>query len=76
MAKRELNCDNAERTRANWQIHRFRDCVAVYLANGETRYLTPRAARAIARELNGCARDIEARTFSDSQFGTKHGQTA
>lgn len=53
------------------QIHRFREKVAIALpGKGGTVYLTPKEARAIARALNGCARDIGARRFTESQFST------
>lgn len=52
------------------QIHRFREKVAVYLANGETVYLSPKEAKAIAKALNGAARDIKNNTFVQSDFST------
>lgn len=51
------------------RVHRFRDLVAVSVADGSTAYLTPKAARQLARALNGCARSIKADRFTDSAFG-------
>lgn len=31
------------------QIHRFGDCVAMFLSKGETVYMTPKDAQAIAK---------------------------
>lgn len=55
---------------AQAQVHRFREKVAVYLANGSTVYLTPKEAKAIAKAMNACTRDIKANSFTDSQFHT------
>lgn len=55
---------------AHAQIHRFREKVAIYLANGSTVYLTPSEAKAVAKALNACAKDIKARGFGDSEFHT------
>lgn len=53
------------------QVHRFREKVAIHLpGKGETVYLTQKEARAIARALTSCARDIGARKFTESQFTT------
>lgn len=52
------------------QVHRFGDCVAMYLSNGETVYMTPKDARAIAKSLNACARDIKAAKYVDGTFKT------
>jgi hypothetical protein len=54
------------------QIHRFREKVAIYLANGATVYLSPKEAKEIAKALNGAVRDIKANSFSNSQFSTVH----
>lgn len=51
-------------------VHRFRDLVAVRTGTGETVYLTPKAARQLARALNGAARSITGLKFSESHFGT------
>lgn len=52
------------------QVHRFGDCVAVYVGDGSTVYLTPSDARKLAKALNACAKDVKANTFSDSLFAT------
>lgn len=52
------------------RVHRFRDLVAVSVGDGSTTYLTPKAARQLARALNGCARSIKADRFTDSAFGS------
>ena len=52
------------------QVHRFRDTVAGYLGTGETIYLTPKEARALAKALNACARSIEKESFVNSTFKT------
>lgn len=52
------------------RVHRFRDLVAVSVGDGSTTYLTPKAARQLARALNGCARSIKAWRFVDSSFGS------
>lgn len=55
---------------AQAQVHRFREKVAIYLANGATVYLSPKEAKAIAKALNGAARDIKDNSFTNSQFST------
>jgi hypothetical protein len=57
---------------AQAQIHRFREKVAIYLANGATVYLTPKEARQIAKALLDGARDIKNNSFSQSEFSTVH----
>lgn len=57
---------------AQAQIHRFREKVAIYLANGSTVYLSPKEAKEIAKALNACTRDIKANSFANSQFHTTH----
>jgi hypothetical protein len=52
------------------QVHRFGDSVAIYIGTGETVYLSEKTARDIARSLNACARDIQARKFTQSKFST------
>lgn len=53
------------------QVHRFRDCVAVYVGTGETVYLSRRHALALARALRACAVDIAKNpSFAQSKFGT------
>jgi hypothetical protein len=52
------------------RVHRFRDLVAVSVGDGSTAYLTPKAARQLARALNACVRSIKADRFVDSAFGT------
>lgn len=55
---------------AQAQIHRFREKVAIYLANGATVYLSPKEAKEIAKALNAAVRDIKDNSFVDSQFST------
>jgi hypothetical protein len=51
--------------------YRFCDRVAVHLnGKGETRYLTAKDARALARQINRCARSIKSETVSNSTSGT------
>lgn len=52
------------------RVHRFRDLVAVSVGDGSTTYLTPKAARQLARALNSCARSVKAHRFADSSFGS------
>lgn len=53
------------------QVHRFRDCVAVYVGDGRTCYLTPAFANKLAAALRGCAHNIENEPeFAHSQFQT------
>lgn len=53
------------------QVHRYYDCVAAYLGDGSTVYMTPEKARRIAEALNACARDVaEFPDFGNSQFHT------
>ena len=52
------------------QIHRFGDCVAIYLADGETVYLTPADAKRIAKYLNAAAKDCKESRFVASDFVT------
>lgn len=53
----------------NAHVHRFHTRAALALpGKGETVYLTASEARAIARELCRCARDIEDRGFCASQY--------
>lgn len=58
------------RTTNAGQIHRFHDHIGMYLGTGETVYLTKKQARAIARQLNKAAKDIDMRRFGDSQYKT------
>jgi hypothetical protein len=51
-------------------VHRFRDLIAVSVGDGSTTYLTPKAARQLARALNGCARSVKSHRFADSSFGS------
>lgn len=50
------------------QVHRFDDCVALFLSNGVTVYMTPKDARTIAKNLNACARDVKQAKFVDGTF--------
>lgn len=52
------------------RIYRFHDKVAVHIGDGETIYLTPKAALAIAFAMGACAEDIGACKFTDSLFAT------
>ena len=53
------------------QIHRYGDKVAIYIGTGQTVYLTPEEAKAIAKVLNACARNVkEEPKFSHSNFKT------
>lgn len=52
------------------QVHRFRAYVAAYLGAGETVYLSPKEARALARALNGAARSVARESFAESTFAT------
>lgn len=49
-------------------VHRFGDKVAVYVGHSETTYLTAKQARALARTLQECARDIVNNAFVRSTF--------
>lgn len=54
------------------QVHRFQNFAAISLpGSGETVYLLPEDARAIADALRDCAADIRARGFAGSQFRTR-----
>lgn len=52
------------------QVHRFRDYVAVYIGTGETVYLEPKQARALAKAINKAARSCDNESFSESTCGT------
>ena len=52
------------------QVHRFGDEVAVWLGDGKTIYLTPKAANAIADAMHQCTNDISCNKFTNSAFGT------
>ena len=52
------------------QIHRFGDCVAMFLSTGETVYMTPKDARKIAKNLNACSRDVKQSKYSNGTFKT------
>lgn len=54
----------------SYQIHRFRDRIAVWLNGGATIYLTAKEANEMAEHLQSCADDIAARPFVESKFGT------
>lgn len=49
------------------QVHRFHDCVAVYVGTGETVYLAPKDARKLSRAINKAARSVERERFADSE---------
>lgn len=48
------------------QVHRFRDSVAAFIGEGETVYMTPDEARAMANALSRAARSVEQERFTDS----------
>lgn len=52
------------------QIHRFGDCVAMFLSEGETVYITPQDAQKISKALNAAARDVKAHKFVNGTFRT------
>lgn len=54
----------------NAHLHRFGDKVALSLpGNGETKYFSAKEAKALAKHLNACARDIaKVEKFSQSDF--------
>lgn len=52
------------------QVHRFRNCVAVYVGTGETVYMTPKDARKLSRAINKAARSVEREKFVDSSGNT------
>lgn len=54
------------RPRIPAQVHRFRDCVGLYVGTGETVYLTPPQARQLTRAINRVARSCENEAFGDS----------
>lgn len=54
----------------NAQVHRFRDHVAVYVGTGETVYLDPKQAKALARALNKAAHSCENEDFAQATCGT------
>lgn len=55
----------------NAQVHRFRDCVALYVATGETVYLSAKDARKFARAINKAIKSVETESFSDSKGTTQ-----
>ena len=59
--------DYNRRTGLSAAVHRFRDNAAVHVGTGETAYLTPKQARALARALYKVARDIDNRAFTESE---------
>lgn len=63
MAKQTLN--SAAR------VHRFRDLVAVSVGDGSTAYLTPKAARQLAKALGSCAHSVRTVPFGQSSFGSR-----
>lgn len=52
------------------QVHRFGDCVALYVGTGQTVYVTPADAKCIAKTLNRAATDVTQSTFQNSKFTT------
>jgi len=52
------------------RVHRFRDLVAVSVADGSTAYLTSKAALELSRTLAKCAKSIKSERFSQSSFGS------
>ena len=51
---------------AQWQTHRFRDCVAVYTGTGPTVYLCAKEARRLARAINRAAASVEREPFTQA----------
>lgn len=52
-------------------LHRFGDKIAISLpGNGETKYLSSSEAKALAKELNRGVRNIKAKKFVESDFGS------
>lgn len=58
------------------QVHRFGDKAAIYVGSGETRYMTAKQARAMARALFKVARSIERERFADSSGLTTQLETS
>lgn len=58
------------RSKIKAQVHRFRDHVAVYVGTGETVYIEPKQAKALAKALNKVARSCESEGFAESTAGT------
>lgn len=54
----------------NSNIHRFGDCVAVSVGNGDTTYLTPAQAIELTKAIQECVRDIKHYKFSSGQFNS------
>lgn len=52
------------------QIHRFGDCVAMYLSNGETVYMTPQDARKLSQQMLECAQDVKRHKYGNGTFKT------
>lgn len=70
-----MNDNSSVMLNARWpvtaQVHRFGDCVAIYVGSGETVYLPRRHALALARAIRACAVDIAKNpSFTQSKFGT------
>lgn len=51
-------------------VHRFRDFVACRVGSGETVYLSPKAAKELAKALNAVARSVKTEEFTESHCGT------
>lgn len=56
--------------RSAGQVHRFRDTVGAWLGTGQTVYLSPAEARAMARALIKAARSVDRERFADSSGNT------
>ena len=52
------------------QLHRFGDCVVMYLSKGETVYMTPKDAIRLAKHLTACSKDIKSNRFVNGTFPT------
>jgi hypothetical protein len=49
-------------------VHRFRDLVAVRTGNGQTVYLSPKAAAELSAALSRAAGSIEATPYDETAF--------
>lgn len=53
------------------QVHRFRDTVAAWLGTGETVYMQPDEALALAKALTKAARSVQREPFGQSSGNTQ-----
>lgn len=60
-----------------WQVHRFRDCVAVSTGSGgDTVYMPHDEAARMAKAINAAVRSIKRESFADSAGLTKSGEAS